>query len=73
MKKKSRNEFVIIIVYVDGLNIIGTLKELPKVINCLKQEFELKDLGRTKFYLGLQIKYLKNNYSFFFWARRKRN
>lgn len=41
-------EFVIIAVYVDDINIIETLKELPKTINCLKKEFEMKDLGKTK-------------------------
>jgi len=25
---------------------------------CIKKEFEMKDLGRTKFCLGLQIEYL---------------
>ena len=30
--KRYKNRFVIIVVYVDDINIIGTLKELPKVI-----------------------------------------
>ncbi|XP_070012936.1 uncharacterized protein [Nicotiana sylvestris] len=34
-------------VYVDDLNIIGTSKELPKDVECLKKEFEMKDLGKT--------------------------
>jgi hypothetical protein len=58
--KRSGNEFVIIAVYVDDLNIIGTPEELPKAVNILKEEFEMKDLGRTKFCLGLQIEHLKN-------------
>ena len=58
--KRSGNEFAIISVYVDDINIIGTPEELDKAINCLKKEFEMKDLGRTKFCLGLQIEYLKN-------------
>ena len=45
---------------VDDINIIGTPEELDKTINCLKKEFEMKDLGRNKFCLGLQIEYLKN-------------
>ena len=57
---KDGNEFVIIAVYVDDLNIIGTPEELPKAVNILKEEFEMKDLGRTKFCLGLQIEHLKN-------------
>ena len=46
--------------YVDDLNIIGTRKELLESFECLKKEFEMKDLGKTKFYLGLQIENLSN-------------
>ncbi|XP_075092484.1 uncharacterized protein LOC142172710 [Nicotiana tabacum] len=35
--KRSESEFVIIVVYVDDLNIIGTSKELPKAVECLKK------------------------------------
>jgi hypothetical protein len=45
-------------VYVDDLNIIGIDEEIPKTVNYLKKEYEMKDLGKTKFYLGLQIKHL---------------
>ena len=58
--KRNGSEFVIIAVYVDGLNIIGTPEELLKAIDCLKREFEMKDLGRTKFCLGLQIEHFTN-------------
>jgi ribonuclease HI len=58
--KRSENEFAIIAVYVDDINIIGTPEELPKAIDCLKKEFEMKDLGKTKFCLGLQIEHLNN-------------
>ena len=51
---------MIIVVYVDDLNIIGIPKELQKAASCLKLEFEMKDLGRTKFRLDLWIKHLKN-------------
>lgn len=56
--KRSGSEFVIIAIYVDDLNIIGTPEELPKAVNCLKKEFEMKDFGKTKFYLGLQNEHL---------------
>jgi len=46
--KRSKNEFVIIIVYVDDINIIGTPNELAKAIDCLKKEFEMKDLKKKK-------------------------
>ena len=58
--KRLGSEFVIIVVYVDDLNIIGTRKELLEAVECLKKEFEMKDLGKTKFFLGLQIENLSN-------------
>ena len=58
--KIFESEFVIFAVYVDDLNIIGTPEELSKVVNLLKKEFEMKDLGKTKFCLGLQIEHLAN-------------
>ncbi|KAG8503149.1 hypothetical protein CXB51_000953 [Gossypium anomalum] len=56
---KFGSGYVIIAIYVDDLNIIGTLEEIQKTVECLKKEFEIKDLGRTKFCLGLQIEHLK--------------
>ncbi|XP_070039491.1 uncharacterized protein [Nicotiana tomentosiformis] len=58
--RRSGPEFVIIAVYVDDLNIIGTSGELPKAVDYLKKEFEMKDLGKIKFYLGLQIEHMKD-------------
>ena len=46
--------------YVDDLNIIGTLNKLSEVIEYLKKEFEMKDLEKIKFCLGLQIEHLTN-------------
>nr|GEW87091.1 putative RNA-directed DNA polymerase [Tanacetum cinerariifolium] len=57
---RTGSEYVIISVYVDDLNIIGTPGKLPKAMKCLKKEFEMKDLGKTKFYLGLQIEHLND-------------
>jgi hypothetical protein len=56
--KKSEIGFAIIAVYVDDLNLIGNLEELTKTASYLKDEFEMKDLGKTKFCLGLQIEHL---------------
>ena len=50
----------IITVYVDDLNLIGTPKELIKTTNYLKKEFEMNDLGKTRYCLGLQIEYCLN-------------
>ena len=45
---------------VDDLNLVGTPKELIKTRDYLKNEFEMKELGKTKFCLGLQIEHLSN-------------
>lgn len=58
--KKTTSGYVIIAVYVDDLNIIGTSKEIHEVIVLLKEEFEMKDLGKTKYCLGLQIEHMHN-------------
>ena len=58
------SEFVIIAVYVNDLNIIETRKELLQAVECLKKEFEMKDLGKTKIYLALQIENLSNRILF---------
>ena len=55
--KRSGSEFVIIIVYFDDLNVISTLKELPKVVECFKG---WKVLGKTECCLDLQIEKLTN-------------
>jgi len=47
--KRSKNEFVIIIVYVNHINIVRTPNELTKTIDCLKKEFEMKDLEKANF------------------------
>nr|GEU89446.1 hypothetical protein [Tanacetum cinerariifolium] len=41
--------------------VVCTLEgKLPKAVEYLKKEFEMKNLKKTKFCLGLQIKHLKN-------------
>ena len=57
--KRSESGFAIIAVYVDDLNIVGTPNELDKTAENLMKEFEMKDLGKTKLCLGLQIEHLK--------------
>ena len=58
--KKVATEFAIIAVYVDDLNLIGTPEELMKTVDYIKKEFEMKDLRKTKYCLGLQIEYCSN-------------
>ena len=55
--KKSESGFAIIAVYIDDLNLFGTLEEVTRTTKYLKKEFEMKDLGKTKFCLGLQIEH----------------
>jgi hypothetical protein len=47
-------------VYVDDLNIIGNTQDIDEARDQLKMEFEMKDLGKTKFCLGLQIEHLQS-------------
>ena len=41
----------------DDLNLIRTPEELIKTIDYLKKELEMKDVGNTKYCLGLQIEH----------------
>jgi hypothetical protein len=45
-------------VYVDDLNIIGTELDINEARDHPKMEFEMKDLGKTKFCLDLQLEHL---------------
>ena len=58
--KKTTSRFIIIVVYVDDLNIIRTYKEILEAMMYLKNEFEIKDLGETKYCIGLQIEQLQS-------------
>ncbi|CAL8994903.1 unnamed protein product [Prunus brigantina] len=55
--KKSESGFAIVAVYVDDMNLIGTPEDLQKIADYLKREFEMKDLGKTKYCLGLRIEH----------------
>ena len=57
---KTISKFVLLVVYVDGINLIETPLELQLTIDYLNNEFQMKDLGRTKLCLGLQIEHLTN-------------
>ena len=58
--KRTESGFAIVAVYVDDLNLVGTPEELTKIANYLKNEFEMKDLSKTKFCLGLKIEHISN-------------
>lgn len=57
LSKKSEHGFCIISVYVDDLNIIGTTQVIKEASSYLKTEFEMKELGKTKYCLGLQLEH----------------
>jgi hypothetical protein len=59
--RKSSTRFCIISIYVDDLNIISHAKDIYEAHNHLKKEFKMKDLGKTKFCLGLQIEHLQTD------------
>jgi hypothetical protein len=56
--KRSQTGLYIISVYIDDLNIIGHRRDIDEASNHLKTEFEMKDLSKTMFYLGLQLEHL---------------
>jgi len=51
--KKFENEFSIIIVYVNDINIVETPNELTKAIDCLKKGFEMKDIEKEIFFFEI--------------------
>ena len=55
--RKTKSGFAIIAVYVDDMNVIGTSSEIEETVKFLKSEFEMKDLGKTKFCLGLELEH----------------
>ena len=44
---------MIIVIYVDDMDIIGTLNEISKATDCLKEKIEMKDIGKIKFHFNL--------------------
>nr|GEV63750.1 hypothetical protein [Tanacetum cinerariifolium] len=63
LKQSGRMWHNRLIVYVDDPKIIGTNKEINEFVMHLKEEFEMKDLGKTKYCLGLQIEHMPNGRS----------
>jgi hypothetical protein len=56
MWKKTNHGIVIIVIYVNDLIIIGdgdvNIFDLKKF---LKQKFEMKDLGKLRYFLGIEV------------------
>nr|CAD1831090.1 unnamed protein product [Ananas comosus var. bracteatus] len=56
IKHSSDMKLAIIIVYVDDIILTGDHEEeLCKIKQCLAKEFEIKDIGNLKFFLGMEI------------------
>ena len=51
--------FIIIAVYVDNLNLVGTPATCQHAMDLLTNQFEMKLLGRTSFCLGLQLAHIQ--------------
>ena len=57
---KSGRGLVFVTIYVDDLIIGGDhLDEVEQIKGLLRQEFEMKDLGELKFFLGTKIIHTK--------------
>nr|CAN61071.1 hypothetical protein VITISV_006592 [Vitis vinifera] len=56
VKRTIEERIVIIIVYVDDIILIGDhVEEIGKLKSFLTHEFEIKDLGNLKYFLGMEI------------------
>lgn len=51
-------KITILAVYVDDFIITGDDEEITKLKECLSQAFEVKDLGKLKYFLGIEVAYL---------------
>ena len=55
---KQGAEFVVLVVYVDDINLIGTSLACQYAVKRLQSRFNMKFLGKTSLCLGLQISHL---------------
>ena len=54
--KRSNNHFIILSLYVDDISIARNGKKLIDVIKkCLSSNFEMKDMGKANYVLGVKI------------------
>ena len=50
--------FVIVAIYVDDLNLVGTVATCKHVVSLLTNRFKMKLLGKISYCLGLQVAHL---------------
>ena len=54
--KRSGNQITCLVIYVDDMVITGNdSKEIDRLRSKLFQEFEMKDLGQLKYFLGIEV------------------
>ena len=55
-KHSSDNKIVILIVYADDVILTGdNIMELEKLKGLLAKEFQIKDLGQLRYFLGTEV------------------
>ncbi|XP_016647036.1 PREDICTED: uncharacterized mitochondrial protein AtMg00810-like [Prunus mume] len=56
--KKSSSSIIVVLVYVDDIIIIGDNKSgIEELKSFLQRSFAIKDLGKSKYFLGMEIAY----------------
>lgn len=59
--KRVDTDITLLIVYVDGMIVIGSnLYEIEELQYFLAKEFEMKDLGALKYFLGIEVSQSKH-------------
>ncbi|KAM1362604.1 hypothetical protein FF1_027593 [Malus domestica] len=59
--KTDKNDIIILLLYVDDIILIGSsVTKVQLVVQELSSLFDLKDLGKLTYFLGLQIQYKQN-------------
>jgi len=60
--KKNKNDIILVLVYVDYI-IFGSTNEAlcETFVNGMKSEFEMSMMGELNYFLGLQMKQLKDD------------
>jgi hypothetical protein len=62
--KKGSDSFTVLLVYVDDIILAGdSLAEISFIKNILNQAFKIKDLGKLKYFLGLEVVHSQNGIS----------
>ena len=53
--KRSKDKFVILSLYVDGIMITGNNEYITELKGWLSSKFEMKDMGEVAYILGVKI------------------